>query len=519
MGESQIPHKGIELDAIDLSNLNLGPSGKEVGKTPSDPEDFKVFANGILKKMKAQEAFLSFSRQLDEVNQILVMKYSSAQDIADVILRDMALTSKVLKVVNSSFYRHFSPKGISTISEAMIILGTDEIRSLAASLKIYEMLQDRANSRILKEKTLKGLQRSVMARQLAEEGGLKDPDVIQVSALIHDLGEYLAVLLAPEKYIQVELAMEARGLDQQEAAKTVLGLTYTDLGMIIASKLNMPESIVDAMKPFTREDRAKKDLTPKEKQRCICTLTRELCDIPGEGNRHGETVADVAQKYAQILDIDPPKALKLIRTSREQLAKHAALWQVDFSESDAPPSSGSIKGKKALDKGLKSIKQTLDDKSSIHETLTRIVETIHNSFYFTHVAICIRQKDAPMMAARFAKGARAKSLLEHLSFEFRSPDDLFSDAVLKKKDIIVKDISRERESRIPGWYSQKAVKGVDLSGLAVFPVRVNRRDIALIYMGWKSQDLAMDQKALEYIHLFRELMIKAFIRGSRVKQP
>lgn len=54
------------------------------------------------------------------------------------ILKDLSLTAQVLKLVNSSIYRQFSDKGISTLSEAMIILGTDEIRELAAGLKIFE---------------------------------------------------------------------------------------------------------------------------------------------------------------------------------------------------------------------------------------------------------------------------------------------------------------------------------------------------------------------------------------------
>ena len=189
MKEPDSPHGGIELDAICLPALGGEPGEADTVATQSDASDHSLFVNSIFKKMMSHNSFLSFSRQVSDVNKILTMKYSSAKDIADVILKDMALTAKVLKLVNSSFYRHFSTKGISTISEAMIILGTDEVRSAAASLKIYEMMSGLANAQILRDKALKGLQRSIMARQIGLEGGYENADGLQISAMIYDRSE------------------------------------------------------------------------------------------------------------------------------------------------------------------------------------------------------------------------------------------------------------------------------------------------------------------------------------------
>lgn len=518
MGETQIPHAGIELDAIDLSRLNR--SGKDPGKIPSDPDDCRPFVNGILKQMKGQESFLSFSRQLSDVNQILVMKYSSAQDIADVILKDMALTSKVLKLVNSSVYRQFSSRGIATISEAMIILGTDEIRTLAASIKIYEMMQDMANSRILKEKTLKGLQRGIMARQLADEGCVKDPDVIQIGAMIHDLGEYLVVLLAPDKYIEVEMRMETEGQNVQDAAKSVLGLTYIDLGRIVAGKLNMPESIIQTLLPFTEKSHGGA-MSLEQEQRCICSFIRELCDIPMNGQPHeaDQEAGRVADRYKKTLGVDLPKALALLRNSREKLARHASLWGIAMEEGGGQRPkkiSGGIKEKGALNVGIKALNHSLDTKRDIHETLTQILDLIFANFRFSQVAICIRQKDTPVMKARYARGEDFERLLAGLSFGFTCPGDVFSDAVLKKKDILVRDVQKERgKSTIPEWFVQKIAAKENIGGFAVFPVRVNNRDIALLYVSWGTDVRAMDQKTVKYLQLIRDLMAKAFVRCSR----
>ncbi len=325
MDEPDTPHAGIDLDLISLSSLNRMDKGRELGKIPSDPSDYRVFVNSIFKRMAAEELFFSFSRQMKDVNKILNTQYSSASDIAQVILKDLALTSKMLKLVNSSFYRHFSTRGISTISEAMIILGTDEIRMAAASIKIYETMKGFANKGILADKALKGLQRGIMAGQIAREGGYKDPDALQVSAMLYDLGEYLVVLFDPEKYIQIEIARDQDQVSRQEASKSILGISYSDLGRIAALKLHVPENIVYAMRPVTHFDVRADQLSDRDRHRYVTAFTRELCDLSLEEGEHKAQAALLAAKYKGALNMDLSKVLELAHTSRERISKHTVL--------------------------------------------------------------------------------------------------------------------------------------------------------------------------------------------------
>lgn len=328
MDEPDKPHAGIDLDLISLSSLNRMERGREFGKLPSDPSDYRVFVNAIFKRMAGEELFFSFSRQMNDVNKILNTQYSSASDIAQVILKDLALTSKMLKLVNSSFYRHFSTRGISTISDAMIILGTDEIRLAAASIKIYETMKGLANTGILAEKALKGLQRGIMAGQIAREGGYKDPDALQISAMLYDLGEYLVVLFDPEKYIKIEIAMDQDQVSRQEASKSILGISYSDLGRIAALKLHVPEKIVHAMRPVTQFDVRADKLSDRDRYRYVTAFTRELCDLSLEGGGHRDQAGRLADKYKGALDMEVSKVLELAHTSWERISKHKALFNM-----------------------------------------------------------------------------------------------------------------------------------------------------------------------------------------------
>jgi HD-like signal output (HDOD) protein len=514
MDQPDTPHGGIELDAICLPGLGR-EAGADLAATPSDASDHSLFVNFIFKKMMAKDSFLSFSRQVSNVNKILTMKYSSARDIADVILKDMALTSKVLKLVNSSFYRHFSSKGISTISEAMIILGTDEVRSAAAGLKIYEMMSGLANAKLLRDKALKGLQRSIMARQIALEGGYKDADSLQISAMIYDLGEYLVALFAPDKYIQIEVVMDDGTLSLQAASKSILGLSYSDLGRLVALKLHLPENIVNAIRPVTNFSMKGDEISEGDRRRYACAFTREICDIPMDTRDQSlGQIMEITAKYKGFLAIDMSKALELAKTSRDKMIKHAALLNID-PQDKAIARSSIVKNMDSLTAGLKKIQENLDSQLSIHEIFTNIVGILFESFYFTQVCIAIKKKETQTMDARFVKGNKSQELLKGFSFKLENSLDIFNHAVLKKRDIIVKDVQEKKyKKKIPSWYMDLE-KNEQAFGLVVFPVFVDQKIISMMVVSWDSNAHSMNQKTLDYLSLFRELMVKTFTLHAR----
>ncbi|HCY88397.1 MAG TPA: hypothetical protein DHV36_24895 [Desulfobacteraceae bacterium] len=517
MGGTDSNHNGIDLDTISIKDLIAKTGNHPKGEVRADPDDYKVFVNSIIQKMKGQDAFLSFSRHISNVNQILTMKYSSAADIADVILRDLALTAKVLKVVNSSYYRQFSKKGISTISEAMIILGTDEVRGIAAGLKVYEMMTDLANSDVLKEKTLKGLHRSILARQIVTERKNTTTDTLQIAAMIYELGEYLVALFDPETYIQVEIAMEDRDMSRSEAAKTVMGLSYADLGRIVALKLNMPKDIVQTMQPVSRFKTNGSELTVLEEQRYLCAYIHELCEISGDEADEVDACAAIADKYRGLVKIDFKTVVHLIRTSREKMERQAELLDVDpaTGKSAAKTASG-VKSKKELDKGMSHLKQALNNKMSIHEIFTRMVETMDNSFYFTQTVISIKKKQTNTMEPRYIRGpVRTRDISRILAFKIEPGPDLFNAAITRETDMIVRNIQKEAyKKQVPQWYLEKMPKLTKAKGFAVFPVFVDKIILAMIYVDWNENAPDINQKTIEYIRVFRELMVKTFVLHS-----
>lgn len=327
------PHEGIELDTIDITGGNQASKTKKQPYYLNGKINYKTFVKHIFKNLRENDSFLSFSGQITDVNKILKLKYSSANDIADVILKDMALTSKLLKLVNSSFYGQFSHKGIKTISEAMIILGTEEIRLAAASLKIYELMQDVSNLAILKKKTLKALQRSLVAHQLAKEERIKDPEAIQISAMLYDFGEYLVALFAPEVFLQIEILVDDKAIMKEKASKEIIGISYSELGRFVASKWHLPDAVIQIMRPVSTFKVKKQGLNRETLLRYICAFSNDLCAIEfsDAGENVGKDIMKISATYKNCLDIPAPKCIDLLKVSWNKIAKHASILKLDMT--------------------------------------------------------------------------------------------------------------------------------------------------------------------------------------------
>ncbi|WP_321418134.1 HDOD domain-containing protein [uncultured Desulfobacter sp.] len=524
MGQKDSAHTGIDLDVIcinELARKDESAPREFKDNLRSDPQDYRVYLSGIIKRMQGRDTFLTFSQQINDVNHILNMDYSSAGDIARVILNDLSLTTQVLKLVNSSIYRQFSNKGISTISEAMIILGTDEVRELAAGLKVFEMMKSRASSLILKEKMIRSLHRSAVARQIDSEKRGRASDAFPVSAMMYELGEYLVALLDPGTYIKVEVALEEEGVSRETAAKMILGLTYFELGQLVALKFNLPQKIVQAMRPVRLTAGQRLKIVPKEEVRYLCAFVYELCNIPATGNDPVslEATGKLVEKYRGVFDFDARQVLDLTCSAMERVVRHAEILGIDpvLPTASSVKNDSNIKNKEKLDLGISRVEQALGEGLGIHEIFTRLIDTMAQCFDFKQIIISIRKKETNTMEPRFIRGEkRPDEFCKIMGFKIEPASGIFNNAINRKSDIIVKNTKKEFSGQqIPSWYMEKIAGPFLVRGFGVFPIFVEGKIVSMIYVDWDEKTPDPDRNTLKSIHGFRKQMIRAFTFHSR----
>ncbi|MBN2712972.1 MAG: HDOD domain-containing protein [Planctomycetes bacterium] len=161
---------------------------------------------------------------------------SSAKDLTQVLSCDQALTGKVLKLVNSSFYG-FSGK-VSTLSRAVVILGYSAIRNLAISFSAYDTLKNMKGPIDWEKFWFHSLTCAASAHTIAVKMKYPEPEEAFVCGLLHDIGYFIISLALPEEFKMIE------GIaGNQEKEKETIGLSHTEVGIRLLEHWKLPENI------------------------------------------------------------------------------------------------------------------------------------------------------------------------------------------------------------------------------------------------------------------------------------
>jgi HD-like signal output (HDOD) protein len=175
---------------------------------------------------------------------------TSAEDLNRLISMDQGLSSKVLRIVNSSYYGF--PKRISTITHAVVILGFNTVRNLVLGVSAFGLLGQKSmpyglnRGKFWEHSIAAAVAAGVVARKRLPK--LRSaPDEVFVGGLLHDLGALFLDSYFPVQYA-VAMAFAAReGKNSREAENMVLGLDHVMVGRRIAEYWNFPPHLVAMM--------------------------------------------------------------------------------------------------------------------------------------------------------------------------------------------------------------------------------------------------------------------------------
>lgn len=175
---------------------------------------------------------------------------TSAADMNQVISQDPSLTAKVLKLVNSAFYG-FS-RQISTVREAVVILGFNRVKSLALSASVFEVFQGEGLSDFdrvgLWEHSIgTGIGAEILGKRIR----YPNPEEILVGGILHNIGKIVIDLYFHDELREIFNVVRDRDCLMLEAERDVLGVGHPRIGSWLAEQWNLPEQITHAIRYYT----------------------------------------------------------------------------------------------------------------------------------------------------------------------------------------------------------------------------------------------------------------------------
>src|SRR5690349_2846614 len=170
-------------------------------------------------KAKAQEAVRKISTiaTLPEVTARIVATVedprSTASQLHKIIAHDPALVTRILKVVNSSFYG--LPGQIGSVERAIVLLGLNAVKNIAVAASLGQLFR---GAKLCEGYTAKDLWThciavAVTARELARQLKLPIADEAFLAGLIHDIGILVSLHVQPDKLKLVCERVQKQGGD------------------------------------------------------------------------------------------------------------------------------------------------------------------------------------------------------------------------------------------------------------------------------------------------------------------
>jgi HD-like signal output (HDOD) protein len=183
------------------------------------------------------------------VQQVLTLTNDPKSDlgqISDVVQRDPALTAKVLRVSNSSYYgmRQY----VGTLKLALVVLGMREIRNISLGIAVFGTLRNETTDAFLPEHFWRhSLETAALCKKLSEVLQLRLQGEDFIAGLLHDMGQLILWRQLGPEYNEVYLKSMETGRELCELERARFGFDHGDAAAALGEQWNLPKTLTDAI--------------------------------------------------------------------------------------------------------------------------------------------------------------------------------------------------------------------------------------------------------------------------------
>jgi serine/threonine protein kinase len=526
------------------------------GNATSDAAGNSSTLEFLLRRMRHKSDFPALSESVVRIQSMATSETESVNSVTNEILKDVALTNKLLRLVNSAHYARGG--NISTVSRAVNLVGFNGIRNMALSLVLLEHMQDKTQAEQLKEEFLRSLMAGSIGAQLCP--AVRESEEAFIGSMFQNLGRLLVQFYFAEEAGQIRSLVRAQRnpVSEDAAAMSVLGLSFEALGIGIARAWGLPQGIQRCMRKPVGTPPATSPADLGERMRWIALASNEIADVllHTDPKEVDAKIVLVTRKYAQALGSTASAMQAATATARQKLTELAAAMEIRVAPNSAAakllkspvgvdidlarsrldndanlggfelhakqsiptvgastPATKDDRVAQILSSGIQDITNAMVEDFKLSDVLRMILETMYRAMGFDHIVFCMREPKTEMMTGRFGLGADVEQHVKSFRFALKSSTpDLFALVCQKGADTMISDATEPRIfQRLPQWYLQ----GVNSPTFLLLPLQIKGAPFGLIYADKKAHGtLELDEKELALLRTLRNQAVMAFKQSS-----
>ncbi|MDO8826570.1 HDOD domain-containing protein [Methylophaga sp.] len=452
-----------------------------------------------------------FPNTMLEINKILEQEDSAAVDVAQVILRDAALTGRLLKMANSVYY---NPQGhhINTVSRALMLLGFEQVKVLALTLVLIDSLKaSKRHDKVLKEMAI-SLHAAVQAQNMATLCHSELPEDIFIAALLSRLGYLTFWAFADEKTVSAYEQAEPTVSAEIET----LGYSLQQLTQGLAEAWSLNDLLVQSFRSHDKSEavqiiRYAGQLAFETRKSWDMTKLAPWFDQAAKLTHSNPeslkaTVFDSALAAQQLLNLTGIERAQGLIPLPDDIQLQDDTLNEPIAEAEhttlyfAPDQSIQLRI-------LQDISQAIQERRSINQILEMVMEGIYRGAGMDRVVFAVLSADKSQLNCRYAMGHQNEQFCELFKITIDNEKTSLFKELLSAEDASMLDKS---QPALLKKIHQESDGVFEVESLLAMPLKRSNKPFGLFLADRHASKRALEQQDLIAFRQFCQQAALAF---------
>lgn len=172
---------------------------------------------------------------------------ATLDDIGEIISQDIAMTAKVLQLVNSAFFGLY--QRVDSPARAVKLLGLDTIKALVLGSQIFSEIKISSKDFSAEFLWNHSMMVGTLAKKIAESE-TDSKEVISncfIAGVLHDIGKLILISKMKQQYTDIVRIAKEENITLRQAERKVFKATHCDMGAYLTGLWGFSSDIVEAI--------------------------------------------------------------------------------------------------------------------------------------------------------------------------------------------------------------------------------------------------------------------------------
>lgn len=214
---------------------------------------YKKNMKGVLPVSNTQEYLIEVANLISLPDVYIAVKDvvddpdSGMSELSEVVSYDPAISTRLLKIANSSFYGQIAE--VDTIKKAVMLLGTKTVHDTVLNITVAQAFQSISDVNYdVATFWRNSIMRAVVAISCAKELSIPEPDRLFTLGLLSDLGHMIMSIKEPSLMRSVIQQHNKTKYPLHLFERSTFGFDSSELGADLLESWSIPDSIVTGIR-------------------------------------------------------------------------------------------------------------------------------------------------------------------------------------------------------------------------------------------------------------------------------